>query len=63
MPAPAAVEVTVTTHTSKTDEPSEKVVLDGSLSIHPDKHGEPDPGTAVEKDEATESTVDPPVEG
>ena len=49
--APAAVDVTVTTHTSKADEPSEKVVLEGSLSLHPDKQGEPDSGTAAEKDE------------
>jgi hypothetical protein len=62
VPAPAAVDVTVTTHTSKADEPSEKVVLEGSLSTHPDEQGEPDSGTVAEKDEAAEATVDPPVE-
>ena len=56
--APAAVDVTVTTHTSRADEPSEKVVLEGSLSSHPDKQGESDSGTAAEEDEA----ADPPVE-
>lgn len=62
VPAPAAVDVTVTTHTSKADEPSEKVVLEGSLSTHLDKQGEPDSGTVAENDEAAEPTVDPPVE-
>jgi hypothetical protein len=62
VPAPAAVDVTVTTHTSKADEPSEKVVLEGSLYTQPDKQEEPDSGTSAEKDEAAEPTVDPPVE-
>ncbi len=49
VPAPAAVDVTVTTHTSKADEPSEKVILQGSLSTQPDKQREPDSGTAPRK--------------
>ncbi len=56
VPAPAAVDVTVTTHTSKADEPSERVVLEGSLSTHPDKQGGPDSATA------TEEPIEPPVE-
>src|SRR6266852_6271858 len=49
VPAPAAVDVTVTTHTSKADEPSERVILQGSLSTQPDKQREPDSGTAPRK--------------
>ena len=62
VPAPAAVDVTVTTRTSKADEPAEKVILEGSLSSQPDKQGEADPGTATEEDEAAGPPVDPPVE-
>jgi hypothetical protein len=62
VPAPAAVDVTVTTRTSKADEPSERVVLEGSLSTQPDKQEEPDSGTGAEKDKAAEPTVDAPVE-
>ena len=61
VPAPAAVDVTVTTHTFAVDEPSEKAVLEGSLSTRPDKQGEPDSGTAAEKDEEA-GPVGPPVE-
>jgi hypothetical protein len=60
VPAPAAVDVTVTTRTSKADEPSES--LEGSLSTQPDKQDEPDSGTGAEKDKAAEPTVDAPVE-
>jgi hypothetical protein len=62
LPAPAAVAVTIHVDPSKADEPSEKVTLEGSLSTQPDKQEEPDSGTAAEKDEAAEPTVDSPVE-
>jgi hypothetical protein len=62
VPAPAAVDVTVTTHTGMADEPSEKVVLEGSLSKDPHKPGEPDSVTAAAENEAADPPVDPPVE-
>jgi hypothetical protein len=60
LPAPAAVDVTIHVGPSKADEPSENVILEGSLSTQPDKQEEPDSGTVAEKGEAAEPTVDPP---
>ncbi len=62
LPAPAAVDVTIHADHNRADERSGKNVLEGSLSTHADKRKEPDSGTASEKDEAAEPTVDPPVE-
>jgi hypothetical protein len=62
LPAPAAVDVTIHVDPTKADEPSEKVILEASLSPQPDNQEEPDSGTAAEKDEAAEPTVDPRVE-
>ncbi|HLO00908.1 MAG TPA: hypothetical protein VK208_20790 [Pyrinomonadaceae bacterium] len=60
--APAAVDVTVSTHTSKADEFSEKVVLEDSLSTHPDSKDEPGSATAADVGEATESSEEPSTE-
>jgi hypothetical protein len=54
MPAPAVVDVTLQIDPSKSDEASEKVNLEGSLSTHSDIQEEPDSGTAAEEDEAAE---------
>ncbi len=62
VPAPAAVDVTVSTHIGKGDEPRENAVLEGSLSTHPHTQGKPDSGTAGEEDEAADPPVEPPVE-
>ncbi len=60
--APAAVDITVSTDHGKTVEPSEKVVLEGSLSTHPDKQSEADSGPATDEDEAADPPVQAPVE-
>jgi hypothetical protein len=62
VPAPAAVDVTITTQTDKTDEPSKKnVVLEGSLSTHPQSQDDSD--TGVEEHETVGTATEPPEEG
>jgi hypothetical protein len=63
LPAPSAVDVTVSTDQDKTVESTRnKVVLEGSSSTQSDKSGEPDSGTNAGKDEVSDPPVDPPEE-
>jgi hypothetical protein len=53
VPAPAAVDVTITTHSGRADKQSKKnAVLEGSLSTHPHRQGDSSTGVAREEDEA-----------
>ena len=62
VPAPAVVEVTVSTHSSNSDEPFQKVILEGSVSTESNKQEDSNPGPAAGKDEAADPPVEPPVE-
>ena len=64
VPAPAAVDVTITSHTDRTDKPPKKnVVLEGSLSTRPQTQDDSDTGVAPEEDEAAPPAAEPPEEG
>ena len=52
VPAPAVVDITVGTHSSLSDEPLQKVILEGSVSTESNKQEDSVPGPATGKDEA-----------